>query len=271
MTDRIHPVDPDAGGLIDAEFFSPAYLEKRRCALQRGAPPPDTETGSPTRPAGHAYAIGVSTRLTSQFRSSRGTVAMDITSQEVVDALESAGVKNWVLVGLHGYAGYMPTPRATQDIDVLVARHQLARAKKAIAGKWPDLAMRELEAVIRFVDPRHLDSDAQPQPVVDLMAPWAPFQELILDQYVVLDAKTGHRLPTLEAAVVLKYAAMLSPYRDRERKDYDAGDFRRLVRANIDRLRPADLHRLAGLVWQQGAEEIDRFVRIALSDAPFPI
>lgn len=47
---------------------------------------------------------------------------MDITPQQVIDVFNAAGVKSWVLMGLHGYVGYMPQPRATQDVDVMV-RH----------------------------------------------------------------------------------------------------------------------------------------------------
>ena len=54
-------------------------------------------------------------------------------------------------------------------------------------------------------------------------------------------------------------------------KEFDAGDFRRLARANHDRVRTDDLRRLAGLVWEGGADEISRFIQIALSDEPFPI
>ena len=43
------------------------------------------------------------------------------------------------------------------------------------------------------------------------------------------------------------------------------------LRANRDRLQPADLRRLAGLVWEGGPDEIERFVAIAISDQPFPI
>ena len=103
------------------------------------------------------------------------------------------------------------------------------------------------------------------------MHPWSPFQELILKEHVVVDRATQHRLPTLEAAIVSKFAALISPHRDRDKREYDAGDFRRLVRANHDRIRPEPLHQLAELVWEGGAKDIDRFVEIALSDQPFPI
>lgn len=196
---------------------------------------------------------------------------MDITPQDVIDVLNAAGVKSWVLMGLHGYVGYMPSPRATQDVDVMVTYNERNRAKKAVAARWPELVVRELSQVTRFLDPLDLDSEGNPKPVVDLMHPWSPFQELILMEYVVVDEETQHRIPTAEAALVSKYASMLSPHRDRDKKEQDAVDFRRVARANRDRIRRDDLHRLAGLVWEGGANDIDRFVEIALSDEPFPI
>jgi len=196
---------------------------------------------------------------------------MNITPQDVIDVLIAAGIKNWVLMGLHGYVGYMPEPRATQDVAVMVPANQRRRAQRAIAEKWPDLAVQESSQVVRFKDPADLDSAGKPKPVVDLMLPWSPFQEMILQEQVVVDKETGHRLPTIEAALVSKYAAMLSPYRDRDKKEYDVGDFRRLVRANHERLDTAALRRLAALVWENGAEEIGRFVEIALSDEAFRI
>jgi hypothetical protein len=196
---------------------------------------------------------------------------MDITPQDVIDVLDAAGIKDWVLMGLQGYVGYMPEPRATQDVDVMVPYSRRAKATKAIAERWSDLIIRELSQVTRFLDPLDLDPQGQPKPTIDLRHPWAPFQEVILKEYVVVDKETQHRLPTLEAALVSKYAAMLSPNRDREKRDYDAADFRRLVRANRDRIRHDDLRRLAGLVWERGAEEIEQLIETAISDKPFPI
>jgi hypothetical protein len=255
----------------NAEIFTPAYLENRRRALELQGGPQDMDDGEPTLPAGHAYAIRKSTWITSEFRRVHRKGAMDITPQDVIDALNAGGVKNWVLMGLHGYVGYMPNPRATQDVDIMVPYSARQRAKKAIATRWPNLEVRELSQVTRFADPADLDAEGRPKPVVDLMHPWSPFQELILKEYVFVDEATQHRLPTLEAALVSKYAAVVSPHRDIEKKEYDAGDFRRLVKANRARIREDDLRRLAGLVWEGGADEIVSFVAIALSDKPFPI
>jgi hypothetical protein len=263
-----------AAPLGNAEFFSPAHLEKRCRAMEalgQASGLAGADQFDPKLPAGHGYAIRISTRLTSYTKSHQRNAAMDITPQEVVDVLVAADVKNWVLMGLHGYVGYMPNPRATQDVVIMVPYSGRARASKAIAARWPELVVRELSPVTRFLDPTDLDTDGNPKPVVDLMHPWSPFQELILEEYVIVDAETGHRLPTLEAALVSKYAAVISPHRDREKREYDAGDFRRLVRANRDRMRRDDLRRIAALVWEGGADEIERFVQIALSDEPFPI
>lgn len=253
----------------NAEFYSPAYLEKRRRAMEQS--PRDLDDGDPKLPAGHAYAIRKSTWLTSEFRKVHRKGAMDIKPQDVIDVLNSAGINNWVLMGLHGYVGYMPDPRATQDVDIMVPYSSRARARKAIAARWPQLVVRELSQVTRFADPGDLDSNGEPKHVLDLMHPWSPFQELVLKEYVVVDEPTQHRLPTLEAALVSKYAAMISPHRDREKREYDAGDFRRLVRANAANIRTEDLRRIAALVWEGGADDIERFVQTAISDAPFPI
>jgi hypothetical protein len=266
--------DPPESTYSNLEFFSPEYLEKRRRALVamgdasgfRGI-----DEGDPKLPAGHAYAIRKSTLLTSYTKRHQRKAAMDISPQDVIDVLNAAGVKNWVLMGLHGYVGYMPNPRATQDVDIMVPYKSRAKAKKAIAARWPELVIRELSQVTRFMDPLDLDPQGQLKPVVEVMHPWLPFQELILTEYVVFDEETQHRLPTLEAALVSKYAAMRTTDRDRAQREYDAADFRRLARANRDRLRNDDLRRLAALVWEGGADEIGRFVEIALSDKPFPI
>lgn len=274
MAEAPESLSPSELPLSSAEFFSPAYLERRRQALEAAEAAAGfhgIDEFDPTLPSGHAYAIRKSTALTSYAKRHQRKTSMDITPQDVIDVLVAGGVKHWALMGLHGYVGYMPSPRATQDVNVMVPDNERGRAEKAIAARWPELMIRELSQVTRFLDPLDLDSDGQPKPAVDIMHPWSPFQELILKEHVVVDKETQHRIPTIEAALVSKYAAIVSPHRDQEKKDYDAGDFRRLVRANRERIRREELHRLAELVWEGGAKDIDRFVEIALSDKAFPI
>jgi hypothetical protein len=274
MSDSAPSTQPPDQAPGDAEFFTPEYLEHRRRALEALG----QEIGfvgideyDPNLPAGHAYAIRKSTQLTSYTKRHQRKAAMDITPQDVIDVINAAGIKHWVLMGLHGYVGYMPAPRATQDVDIMVPYSSRVRAKKAIETRWPELIVHELSQVTRFLDPQDVTTEGKPKPIVDLMHPWSPFQELILKEYVVIDKETQHRLPTLEAAMVSKYAAMISPHRDREKREYDAGDFRRLAKANRDQIQEKELRRLAALVWEGGADDVCRFVEIALSEKPFPI
>ena len=254
------------------EFFTPEHLERRRRAMAQYA---DACQGlddlDPACAAGHAYGVRKSAWLTENYRSIHRRQAMNIGPQEVIDVLVAAGVKKWVLMGLHGSVGYLTQPRATQDVDVMIPYSERKRAVKAIRSAWPNLIVRELSQVVRFLDPADLGPDGKPKAVIDVMQPWGKFQETILKQHVLVDEETQHRIPTLEAALVAKYAAMVSPHRDREKREYDAGDFRRMVRGNYDRIRRDELRRLADEVWEGAGAEIDQFLETALSDEPFPI
>jgi hypothetical protein len=254
------------------EFFTPEHLERRRRAMAKYEDACKAlDDLDSTCPAGHASGVQKSAWLTENYRSIHRKQAMNIGPQEVIDVLVTAGVKNWVLMGLHGYVGYLTQPRATQDVDVMVSYPERKRAVKALRQAWPNLIVRELPQVVRFLDPADLDPGGKPKAVIDLMQPWGKFQETILKHHVLVDEQTQHRIPTLEAALVAKYAAMVSPHRDREKREYDAGDFRRMVRANHNRIRRDVLRRLADEVWEGAGAEIEQFLETALSDEPFPI
>ena len=224
---------------------------------------------NPKSPSGHAYGIRTSTRLTSDYRRTHRKDSVDVTPQQVMDCISDAGVSNWVLMGLHGYVGYMPMPRATQDVDIMVPYSQKQKACKAIAARWPMLVMRELSQVVRFLDPNDLDEDGQPKPVIDVMLPWSEFQKTILLDHVLVDAKSGNRIPTVEAAIVSKYAALVSPFRHVDKRDYDSGDIRRIMKANANKIDREVLSGLASQVWEGGGEEIKKYLELALEDKPF--
>jgi hypothetical protein len=145
------------------------------------------------------------------------------------------------------------------------------RSAAAIRTRWPSLQEQELEMVIRFGDPGEPDEEGKPKPVVDLMLPWSKFQEMILAEHIVVDEKTGHHLPTLEAALASKYAAMVSSYRAVARKSYDAGDFRVIVLCNRDRIDIPRLRELADAVWEGGADEIETFLETAIRGESFEL
>lgn len=256
-------------------MYTEEYLAKRREAVAReeGERWKGVDDTDPKAPAGHARGMRISVGLTSDYRQTYHKDAMDIKPQDVIDVLTAAGVKEWVLMGLHGYVGYLPQPRATQDVDVLISHRDRKRAVKALQEAFPTLVVEELEPVVRFKDPADCFADGRPKPVVDLMLPWSTLNEAILKnkENVLLDAETGHFIPTMEAALASKYAAIISDFRDREKKEYDAADFRRIARANYDRVDREYLRRLGNLVWEGGGAELERFLDIAPKDEPFPV
>ncbi len=162
-------------------------------------------------------------------------------------------------------------PRATQAVDVMVPYSQKSKAAKAIAARWPMLQQIELSQVIRFMDPGDPDQFGKAKPVIDIMLPWSKFQETISKDHVIVNPETGHRIPTVEAAIVAKYAALISPHRDREKKEYDAGDMRRILKANVDKTNKLTLANLADQVWEQGGVDILRFLELAIENKAFPI
>jgi hypothetical protein len=196
---------------------------------------------------------------------------MDIKPQDVVDVLYAAGIEDWVLMGLHGYVGYLPQPRATQDVDVMVSNRSRKRARKAITNHWPTLVMQELPQVTRFHDPADVDANGKSKVVLDLMHTWAPFLEVILKECVIVDPTTKHRVPTVEAALVAKYAAMISPDRSRAKKHHDASAFIQMTRANRDAVKIDELRKLAEVVRDVGADDIEKLFRNAQTDEPFVI
>lgn len=210
--------------------------------------------------------------MTSTFRQTRYQGrSMDVKPSEVTAVLREAGVRRWVLMGLHGYVGYLPEPRATQDVDVLVDHDDRAAAVAAIEDRWPTLEVRASEVVVRFMDPGELDADGRSKPVIDVMLPWSHLHAEVLKSQVVVDEATDDRVPTLEAALAAKYAAMVSPNRQPAKKAFDAGDFRNLVLSNADQIDSEELVRLAELVWEGATDDILDLLDAAKTDRPFEL
>ena len=256
--------------MLPSDTTSPEYLAARSTALS-GFDLRGLDAGDPTVPCRYTNGLDVSTRLTTDYRTTWRKQSMNIKPAEVMECLRVAGVDGWCLMGLHGYVGYLPMPRATQDVDVMVPKHQRKKAVKAICERWPQLVKEEFEPVVRFYDPGEMDGKGNKIPVIDLMLPWGKFQQTILSEHVLTDKATGDRYPTVEAAIVAKYAAMISPSRRIDKKDQDASDLRRLIMTNHVNLKLKAIQTLAGQVWEGGTDEILRFIDCAVHEKPFPV
>ena len=256
---------------LSADLHTPEFLAARHASMLAQTGFVGVDETDPTGPSGHAYGLRVSSRLTSDYRHRLRRGIVDVTPQEVIDCMIQAKIKNWVLMGLHGYVGYLPMPRATQDVDVMVPYSEKERATKAVATRWPMLQQVTLSQVVRFLDPSDVDADGKPKPVVDIMLPWGKYQKSILEKHVIVDKETGSRYPTVEAALVSKYGALVSPHRSEEKKEQDSVDFRRMVRANQATINREKLAELGNEVWEQGGEEIQRFMDLTMQDKPLPL
>ncbi len=191
--------------------------------------------------------------------------------QQVIDVLDFAGIRNWVLMGLYGYVGYLAAPRATQDVDILVAEHELAAAIEAIETRWPRLQTERLEVVTRFRDPGEIAITGEMKQVIDLMLPSNACYATILREHHRIDESSGHRIPTIEAACASKFAALVSPYREWNRKQQDAVDLRSLMVPNRDAIDRSKLERLGELVYPGGGTELLEFLELAINQKPFPV
>lgn len=211
-------------------------------------PPRRVFTTEETRRKSHVVALAVSTALSREY------VRTSVRPATVIDVLNAAGVR-FVLAGAHGIGGWTGEPRTTQDVDVLVAARQVRAAVAALRAAFPRLVVKDTPVVTRFTDPR------KGIVVLDVMKPNQPLHQVALRHaHRIETAKRTYNVPTLEFALALKFAAMVSHWRQRDKKLMDAADFLRIVEVN-----PAiDLAKLANLgerVYPGGGAEVLDMVR----------
>ncbi|WP_186776080.1 hypothetical protein [Rubripirellula reticaptiva] len=225
----------------------------------------------PGSPMGHAAGYRIASDIVRHYRRTHRPESMFITPDELIETIVAAGVDRWVLMGLYGYVGYLPQPRATQDVDVLIDNEQIDAALAAVLKRWPRLVPDSGPIVIRLRDPGEIGVDGEVKVVIDLMRPTDSLYEAILSQHHITDSDTGHRLPIIEAALAAKYSAIVSPYRLFERKLQDAVDFRSIAKGNRTRIDHDIAHQLAELIYPGGGQEILEFINLAQTDQPFPV
>jgi hypothetical protein len=196
----------------------------------------------------HTNSLATSTYLSGYYMKHA------IPPEKVIAVLNNAGI-SFVLVGLHGIGGWMKKPRATEDVDVVVAAKHLKKAVKALLSTFPQLEARDLEVVTRLVD-----REAQ-NVAVDVIKPTQPlFRAIFKHTHSVRTEAQSYRIPSLEMALALKFAPMVSLTRDDLDKHQDVHDFGYIARTNPD-INFAKLAELGDLVYPGGGQEIVEKVR----------
>lgn len=191
----------------------------------------------------HGSSLATSSWLSSLY------VTDQIPPLDVIAVLEAAKIK-YVLVGAHGLGGWTRQPRATQDVDVIVAARQVRKAVRALQAAYPALEAKEFDVVVRLGD---VEANKF---VIDLMKPVEKIMEAALKNRA--EARSGNRtyfVPTLEMALALKFAPMISLARREAKKHFDVGDFINMIEANPD-IDEAKLAELGDLVYNGGGKEL---------------
>lgn len=164
----------------------------------------------------HSQSLSKSTALSEYYVESL------ITPLQVIRVLNKEKIR-FVLVGAHGLGGWMGKPRATEDVDVVVMAKHLRRATQALAAMFPHLEPEDHEVVVRLRD-RTTGVVA-----IDLIKQRALFREVFKHTKKVFQGKEPYLVPSLEMALTMKFAAMLSPNRADKDKHLDAHDFMHMV------------------------------------------
>ena len=202
------------------------------------------------RPVDHHAALESVRFLTrSQYQMHRPDAFL-VDPCDLMAALNNA-VVSFVLIGQHGISGWLSSPRATRDVDAVVADADFQRAISTIEDKWRLLTVVDVPIACRFLDP------TDGQAVIDLFRPIGLLRDVFAN-CVHVDCR--YNVPNLEMALAAKFGAMRSPDRDLPQRYADAGNFAEMVTRNHARIDFDRLRRLGDAVYPGGGDEILRFV-----------
>jgi hypothetical protein len=160
-------------------------------------------------------------------------------------------------VGAYGLAGWRKEPRATEDVDVVVAARQVQKAVKVLCAAFPQLEPVDLPVVVRL---RYRETE---DVAIDVMKPLQqPYLEVFKHTHQVTSEGLTYRVPSLEMAVLMKFSAMTSLHRADEDKYQDAHDFILMVKKNTD-LDEAKLQEIGELMYPDGGRDVVEMARKA--------
>jgi hypothetical protein len=187
-----------------------------------------------------------------------------ITPQEVISVLNKAKI-SFVLVGAYGLAGWRKESCGTEVVDVVVAAKQVKKAVQLLLEAFPQLEPIDLPMVVRLWERETQDV------FIDVMKPvQQPYCEVFRHTHAVSADRQSYRVPSLEMAVVMEFAAMTSLYRAAEDKLRDAQDFIRIVKNNRE-LDKDKVAQLASLIYPDGGKDILELVQKAMAGETFAV
>ena len=87
----------------------------------------------------------------------------------------------------------------------------------------------------------------------------APLHKAVFKNSIIAK-RESYRIPTLEMALALEFAAMVSPHRAYERKQQDGVDFLVMTRAKQNQIKLEHAAELGELVYTGGGSEILKLI-----------
>jgi predicted nucleotidyltransferase len=161
----------------------------------------------------------------------------------------------FVLAGAHSISVWLKEPRLTQDVDIIVLARYHKKVVRLLTGHFPHLQAEDHETVTRL---RDRESN---KVLIDVMKPVEPHVKAALKNVTSIEMeKVPIKIPTLEMALTLKLAPMISLIREYEKKLTDASDFISMVKSNPN-IDLSKLAELGDLVYPGGGKEIVEKVR----------
>jgi hypothetical protein len=196
----------------------------------------------------HVSSLETSTTLSSYY------MPHAIVPLDVIRVLNAVGV-NFMLVGAHGIGGWMNKPRATQDVDIVVATRHHKKAIKALLEAFKQLEAEDHEVVTRLRDRETREV------AIDVMKQNQQLYRVALKHtQTVTSSGETYKIPSLEMALAMKFAPMISLHRADIDKYQVAHDFGRMIISNPD-IHLENLRELGDLVYPGGGTEILEKVR----------
>ena len=151
-------------------------------------------------------------------------------------------------------AYYTGTARATVDVDFIIGDADFERASEVIYKAYVQLKHRN--RVSRGTYDTRKQHAKNPERI-DLVKDDFPLFKAIVQRYCVIRRakKQVVKIPTIEAAIALKFAASISPNRGDETQSIDNADLMRLIRIapNLDE---KALFALGELIYRGGGKEL---------------
>ena len=186
----------------------------------------------------------------------------ELSSQQVDDAVNPLEVAalfekervSYVLIGGHMLSFYTGTARATVDVDFIIGGTDFSRATKIIDKTYTQFKHHDQVYHVTYDSKKASQKDPER---IDLVRDTFPlFREVVRRYCHTLQAnKRTIKIPTIEAAIALKFAASISPNRGDANKPVDNADLLRLIRSRSN-LDSDALLKLGNFVYQGGGKEL---------------